>query len=109
MENKTSEKLTKYLDCMNQVSANDMHNVYGNRVSRLVERFNEGGYMLDQVYTLAPSALSFTFRHGSTSLHYVSVDIDVYVFTSVPDEEFELWLDAEYKRCLESEAQRRGV
>ena len=105
MENKMSEELTKCFDCMNQVSANDMHNVYCNRVSRLVEHFKEHGYIVDQVYTLVPSVLFFKFCHGSTSIHYVSVDIDVYVLTYLPDEEFERWLDAEYERCLESEVQ----
>lgn len=79
--------------------------VYRNRISRLVEHFKEHGYILDQVYTLVPSVLFFKFCHGSTSIHYVSVDIDVYALTYLPDEEFERWLDAECKRCLESEVQ----
>ena len=99
MVNNMSEKLTKCFDCMNQVSANDMHNVYCNRVSRLVEHFKEHGYGVCHVgeykmenekskklitcFERLNKTVNFFIRHDLTLITYYPAQDDALLFVFI--------------------------
>ena len=88
MENKVSEKLTKYFE----------------RVNKMVKYFEKRGLTLTAFHTM-PNALSFKFEFGSTNSgceYTVKVDLDG-DFVCVTDEVFDQWWEKAYDNIMKKE------